>query len=71
MSEIKYIVVCKNGYLFTPSLEVVKEFVEQNGRDIAYYIGYFNPIENLDFLNPINSNILDLGDLYDNRTKRI
>lgn len=65
MNEIKYVVVCKKGYLFTPSLEEVEEFIEYNGRDIAYYIGYFNPIENLDFLKPINSNILDLGDVYD------
>lgn len=62
MDLIKYVVVCKKGYMFTSSKEDINKFVDKHGKDIAYYIGYFEPIKNLDFINIQNTNIEELGE---------
>lgn len=66
MKNIKYVVVCKKGYLFTSDKETIKEFVKKMGTDVAYYIGYFKPLENLNFLSNIDINLENLGKVIDN-----
>ena len=61
MSNIKYVVVCKKGYCFASEREDVIDFIEKNGTDIAYYIGYFKPITNISEFLDLNTNIEDLG----------
>lgn len=65
MKNIKYVVVCKKGYIFTSDKEDIKEFVKKMGYDIAYYIGYFRPLENLSFLSNIDINLQNLGKVCD------
>lgn len=62
MNSIKYVVVCKRGYMFTSSKGDIKEFIDKHGKDIAYYVGHFNPLENLDFINNPNTDLKKLGD---------
>lgn len=62
MDQIKYVVVCKKGYLFTSNKGEIKEFVKIHGKNIAYYIGYFKPLEDINFLSDINTSLKDLGD---------
>lgn len=61
MDKIKYVVVCKKGYIFAADKEDVKRFIEEHGRDIAYYIGYFKPVNNLDFIKELDTNLKNLG----------
>lgn len=62
MDQIKYVVVCKKGYLFTSNKYDIKEFVETYGKKTVYYIGYFKPLEDISFLSDINTSSNDLGD---------
>lgn len=55
MDKIKYVVVCKKGYIFTTDEENIQKFIEEHGIDIAYYIGYFKPVENLDFIKNLDT----------------
>ncbi len=39
-----------------------EEFIKTRGKNIAYYIGYFKPLEDIKFLSDINTSLNDLGD---------
>lgn len=62
---IKYVAVCKRGYIFATTKEDIKKFIDERGKDLAYYIGYFKPLENLDFISNPNTNIKELADVVD------
>ncbi|MCX4365094.1 MAG: hypothetical protein OSJ70_04915 [Bacilli bacterium] len=49
--------------MFTSSKDEIKKFVEKLGKNNAYYIGYFMPLENLEFLNTTNTNLEELGNV--------
>lgn len=61
MDGIKYVVVCKKGYIFATDEAGVKQFIEEHGIDIAYYVGYFKPVENLDFIKDLDTSLKNLG----------
>lgn len=69
MDKIKYVVVCKKGYMFTTDKEEIKKFIEEQGRNIAYYVGYFKPIENLDFIQGLDTSLEKLGKVKVNTEK--
>lgn len=62
MKSIKYIVVCKEGYMFTSEKKDIIEFIEKHGKTLAYYIGNYSPIKNLNGLF-INTNLEELGEV--------
>lgn len=62
MELIKYVAVCKRGYIFASTKEDIKKFIDKFGKDISYYVGYFKPLENLEFINNVNTNIEKLGE---------
>lgn len=61
MDKIKYVVVCKKGYIFTADKEDIKKFIEEQGRDKTYYVGYFKPVKNLDFIKNLDTKLENLG----------
>lgn len=61
MDRIKYVVVCKKGYIFAADETAVKQFIEEHGIDISYYVGYFKPVENLDFIKDLDTSLKNLG----------
>lgn len=63
MNNIKYVVVCKKGYCFACNITDIIKFIEEQGRNIAYYVGYFHPVENLSFLDNLDTNLSSLGDV--------
>ena len=61
MNNIKYVVVCKNGYCFAYDKDEVLDFIKRHGVNIAYYIGYFEPVTDIAEFLGLNTNTEDLG----------
>lgn len=65
MNNIKYVVVCKKGYLFASDKEDVYDFIQRHGIDIAYYVGYFKPVTDIAEFLGLNTNIDNLGSVIE------
>lgn len=60
MKDIKFIVVCKKGYIFASNKDEVIDFIDRFGTEIAYYIGHFNPVTDFNDFFDIDTNIENL-----------